>query len=71
MAADHKAIELGDVLRVMLDIVPPALLILAVLGSIFAGIATVTEASGIGALGATVLAAGLQAPGLSRCSKRW
>jgi tripartite ATP-independent transporter DctM subunit len=56
LAANHKAIELGDVLRVMLDILPPAMLILAVLGSIFAGIATVTEASGIGALGATVLA---------------
>ncbi len=41
---------------ILLDIVPPALLILAVLGSIFAGIATVTEASGIGALGATLLA---------------
>ena len=57
LAANHKAIELGDVLRVMLDILPPAMLILAVLGSIFAGVATVTEASGIGALGATVLAA--------------
>ena len=57
LAADHKPIELGDVLRVMLDILPPALLILAVLGSIFAGVATVTEASGIGALGATILSA--------------
>lgn len=57
LASDHKAIELGDVLRVMLDILPPAMLILAVLGSIFMGVATVTEASGIGALGATVLAA--------------
>jgi tripartite ATP-independent transporter DctM subunit len=56
LAANHRAIELGDVMRVMLDILPPAMLILAVLGSIFAGIATVTEASGIGALGATVLA---------------
>jgi tripartite ATP-independent transporter DctM subunit len=55
LAADHKAIELKDVMQVMLDILPPALLILAVLGSIFAGIATVTEASGIGALGATIL----------------
>ena len=35
---------------------PPAALILAVLGSIFAGIATVTEASGVGAFGATLLA---------------
>lgn len=55
LAVDHKPIELGDVLRVMYDILPPALLILAVLGSIFMGIATVTEASGIGALGATLL----------------
>jgi len=56
LAADHQPIGLKDVLRVMLDILPPALLILAVLGTIFAGIATVTEASGIGAVGATVLA---------------
>jgi len=55
LASDHATIELQDVLRVMLDILPPALLILAVLGSIFAGVATVTEASGIGALGATLL----------------
>lgn len=57
---NHQAIELKDVLRVMKDIVPPALLILAVLGSIFMGMATVTEASGIGALGAVVLAAGFK-----------
>ncbi len=36
---------------------PPAALILAVLGSIFFGIATATEASGVGALGAMLLAA--------------
>ncbi len=57
LAKDHTEIHLADVLRVMLDIIPPALLILAVLGSIFMGIATVTEASGIGALGATFLSA--------------
>ncbi|MGB5834319.1 MAG: TRAP transporter large permease subunit, partial [Thiohalocapsa sp.] len=56
LAQDQRPIELKDIARVMLDIVPPALLILAVLGSIFAGIATVTEASGIGALGAALLA---------------
>lgn len=38
-------------------VVPPVALILAVLGSIFLGIATPTEASGVGALGATLLAA--------------
>jgi tripartite ATP-independent transporter DctM subunit len=55
LARDHAPIGLQEVLRVMLDVLPPALLILAVLGSIFAGVATVTEASGIGALGATLL----------------
>jgi len=39
-----------------LAILPPVALILAVLGSIFFGIATPTEASGIGAFGATLLA---------------
>ncbi len=43
-----------DVLK---SILPPAALIIAVLGSIFAGITTPTEASGVGALGATILAA--------------
>ena len=37
------------------DIVPPLVLILAVLGSIFAGIATPTESAAIGAVGAVVL----------------
>ena len=55
LSADHTAITLKDVLRVMIDILPPAFLILSVLGSIFMGIATVTEASGIGALGSMVL----------------
>ena len=46
--------------RVFLDVLktvlPPAGLIALVLGSIFAGMATPTEASGIGAVGATLLA---------------
>ena len=45
---------LWDVFKTVL---PPAGLILAVFGSIFAGITTPTEASGVGALGATILAA--------------
>ncbi len=45
------------VLGLVWAVVPPVLLILAVLGSIFFGIATPTEASGVGALGATLLAA--------------
>ena len=43
-------------LNVLLAVLPTAGLILAVLGSIFFGIATPTEASGVGALGATLLA---------------
>lgn len=46
----------GVLLGVLKSVMPPFILILSVLGSIFAGIATPTEASGIGALGATVLA---------------
>jgi len=56
LAADHREINLKDVIRALYDIVPPAVLILLVLGSIFMGMATVTEASGVGALGATVIA---------------
>lgn len=37
------------------DIIPPLLLIITVLGSIFSGIATPTESSAIGALGAVIL----------------
>ena len=43
---------------VLIAVLPTLGLILAVLGSIFAGICTPTEASGIGALGATALALG-------------
>ncbi len=42
--------------EVALSVIPPMLLILLVLGSIFFGFATPTEASGLGALGATILA---------------
>jgi len=56
--APAKAPEftLRDALGTLWAVVPPFFLILAVLGSIFMGIATPTEASGIGALGATLLA---------------
>ena len=43
--------------QVLRDVMSPLALVVAVLGSIFAGIATPTEASGIGAFGATLLAA--------------
>ena len=51
-----EPVSLIIVLRVFKSIVPPAMLIIAVLGSIFMGIATPTEASGVGALGAFLLA---------------
>ncbi|WP_298984334.1 TRAP transporter large permease subunit [uncultured Roseibium sp.] len=41
---------------IFVALIPPLALIFAVLGSIFAGICTPTEASGIGAIGATLLA---------------
>ncbi|NJM07383.1 TRAP transporter large permease subunit [Candidatus Gracilibacteria bacterium] len=44
-------------MRVVSVMIPPLLLIAAVLGSIFFGIATATEAGAVGALGATLLAA--------------
>jgi tripartite ATP-independent transporter DctM subunit len=42
--------------QVLLVLLPPLLLILIVLGSIFAGVATPTEAGAVGALGAMLLA---------------
>ena len=51
-----EPVSLDIILRVFKSIIPPALLIIAVLGSIFMGIATPTEASGVGALGASILA---------------
>ncbi|WP_353472194.1 TRAP transporter large permease subunit [Salipiger sp. H15] len=58
MPAPEKSGKVGmdEVKEVALAVVPPMFLILLVLGSIFVGIATPTEASGLGALGATVLA---------------
>ena len=49
-------IDAGVIWDVIKAVIPTAALILGVLGSIFAGIATPTEASGVGALGAMLLA---------------
>ncbi|MFU8897812.1 tripartite ATP-independent transporter DctM subunit [Roseinatronobacter thiooxidans] len=54
---DLPPVTLKLVLNTLLAVVPPLLLIFAVLGSIFFGIATPTEAAGVGAFGATLLAA--------------
>tara|TARA_R110002020_G_scaffold14225_11_gene50397 strand:+ start:1825 stop:3216 length:1392 start_codon:yes stop_codon:yes gene_type:complete len=52
-----EAQKAGLMREVFVALVPPLLLILAVLGSILAGIATPTEAASVGAIGAMVLAA--------------
>lgn len=54
--AERQPVNFKLILNVLKAITPPMLLILTVLGSIFAGITTPTEASGVGALGATLLA---------------
>jgi tripartite ATP-independent transporter DctM subunit len=53
---DRQPLQWRMIWDVFKNILPPAGLIFAVLGSIFAGITTPTEASGVGALGATILA---------------
>jgi tripartite ATP-independent transporter DctM subunit len=50
----REAVPVGEILFTFL---PPLLLILAVLGSILAGVATATEAAGLGAVGALLMAA--------------
>ncbi|SFL94741.1 TRAP transporter large permease [Marinobacter zhejiangensis] len=51
-----EKVNLAALWDVFKAVIPTAALILGVLGSIFAGVATPTEASGVGALGAMVLA---------------
>ncbi len=52
----YPPLDLGAVLDLFKAILPPAFLILSVLGSIFFGLATPTEAAGVGAFGALLLA---------------
>jgi tripartite ATP-independent transporter DctM subunit len=55
--SERQMTGMALVKRVMKAVIPPFLLILAVLGSIFWGIATPTEAGAVGAVGACGLAA--------------
>ncbi len=57
LAEDRQPVGFKTLFRVLLDAVPILALMFLVLGSIIAGIATVTEASGVGALSAMILAA--------------
>ncbi|MBQ0726075.1 MAG: TRAP transporter large permease subunit [Thalassolituus sp.] len=54
--ADRPAMSPRFLLELLKGLLPPLALIIAVLGSILTGIATPTEAAGIGALGALMLA---------------
>ena len=65
-AHQHGADERVGIVRVLRALLPPLLLIFAVLGSILAGIATPTEAAGVGAMGALVLAMGRRELTLAR-----
>ncbi len=56
LPADREPVDVRLVWAIFLSILPPTGLILAVLGSIFFGIATPTEAAGVGAFGALLLA---------------
>ncbi|MDR5897407.1 TRAP transporter large permease subunit [Halomonas vilamensis] len=53
---DREPLNGRALLEVLIAVLPPMVLIVAVLGSIFTGFATTTEASAVGALGATLLA---------------
>jgi len=54
-AASQDKFDFEDLISLSKAIIPPLLLIVAVLGSIFFGIATPTEAAGVGATGALLL----------------
>ncbi len=56
-AEERRAVPTHEkITRMLFQMIPPILLILAVLGTIFAGMATPTEAAGAGAFMATVMA---------------
>ena len=55
-AAPTEPFEWSAIKELFLAILPPAFLILAVLGSIFMGLATPSEAAGVGAAGGLLLA---------------
>ena len=58
--------EVVSVLQILRALLPPLLLIFAVLGSILAGLATPTEAAGVGGMGALLLALSRREVSLAR-----
>ncbi len=65
-AHEQAAGERVSIVRVLRALAPPLVLILAVLGSILAGLATPTEAAGVGGMGALLLALLRRALNLAR-----
>ena len=57
MKVDTTLSKGANIKKALLSIIPPLTLIILVLGSIFAGIATPTESASLGALGGMILAA--------------
>ncbi len=55
---DESISKAQNIKKALISIIPPLVLIVLVLGSIFAGIATPTESASVGSIGAMLLAAG-------------
>ncbi len=55
---DDSISKVQNIKKALVSIIPPLVLIILVLGSIFAGIATPTESASVGSIGAILLAAG-------------
>jgi len=53
--ADRRAVDARMLRKLLASLLPPLILIVAVLGSILLGVATPTEAAGVGAVGAIML----------------
>ncbi|MEC9492721.1 TRAP transporter large permease [Flexistipes sp.] len=53
---ENRGNKIQQIIKALIDILPPLILIVLVLGSIFAGIATPTESAAVGCFGAVILA---------------
>ena len=53
---ENRGNKTQQIIKALIDIFPPLILIILVLGSIFAGIATPTESAAVGCFGAVILA---------------
>ncbi|AEI14888.1 TRAP dicarboxylate transporter, DctM subunit [Flexistipes sinusarabici DSM 4947] len=53
---ENRGNKIQQIIKALIDILPPLILIVLVLGSIFAGIATPTESAAVGCFGAIILA---------------